>query len=68
MAVLSKRVISVERENCVACGTCIKECPRNAVSVYKGCYAVVDLQLCVGCGKCAKMCPTGCMETAERGA
>ena len=68
MAVLSKRVISIKRENCVACGTCIKECPRNAVSVYKGCYAVVDLQLCVGCGKCAKMCPTGCMETAERDA
>ena len=42
---------------CVACGVCVGQCPKDALSVNKGCYAVVDANLCVGCGLCAKACP-----------
>ena len=44
---------------CVACGVCAKECPRGAIVIYKGCYAVVDIKTCVGCGICEKACPAG---------
>ena len=32
----------VNKKKCVACGTCINECPLSAISVWKGCYATVD--------------------------
>ena len=44
---------------CVACGVCANECPRGAIAIYKGCYAVVDIQACVGCGICERACPAG---------
>lgn len=49
-----KAVISKE---CIACGCCEKICPLNAISVYKGMYAVPDECICVGCGKCVIVCP-----------
>lgn len=51
-----KRAIVNVRE-CVACGCCMKVCPRNAISIPKGIHAEIDKSLCVGCGKCAKECP-----------
>lgn len=51
-----KRVVSVSKE-CVACGSCIKVCKKEAITVPKGVVAVVDEQKCVGCGLCAKVCP-----------
>lgn len=62
----SKRFAIVNKEVCVACGACVKECPRNAIAIWRGCYAVVDKELCVGCGKCAQTCPAGCIITVDR--
>ena len=50
---------------CVSCGACRKVCPRDAISIWKGCYAVVDGAKCVGCGLCVKACPAGCIEVKE---
>ena len=44
-------------DRCVACGVCALQCPREAIDIYKGCYAVVDSASCVGCGICAAACP-----------
>ncbi len=63
---ISKRVAKFNPLLCVACGACVKECPREAISIYKGCYAVGNAEQCVGCGKCAKICPGGCIEILER--
>ena len=61
-----KKIAVIDQTVCVACGVCTKACPREAVSIYRGCYAVVDGKKCVGCGLCAKACPAGCISTAER--
>lgn len=54
---MAKRNAIVNIRECVACGCCIKVCPRGAISVPKGIYAEIDKSLCIGCGKCAKECP-----------
>ncbi|MDR3271258.1 MAG: 4Fe-4S binding protein [Peptococcaceae bacterium] len=57
--------IAVIHKECVACGSCLKGCPRNAVAIYKGSIAVVDGAKCVGCGKCAQACPANSITLAE---
>ena len=61
-----KKVAVVDKGICVACGACMKACPKGAISVYRGCYAAVDAATCVGCGLCAKTCPAGCIGLKER--
>lgn len=63
-----KRNASVKKDRCAACGACIRVCPKDAICVYRGCYAVVEETQCVGCGLCAKTCPAGCIRVVERGA
>ncbi len=50
-----KAIVNIRE--CVACGCCIKVCPKSAISIPKGIYAKINKDLCVGCGKCAKECP-----------
>ena len=61
-----KKLAFVDKKRCVACGVCMKACPKGALTIHRGCYAVVDADKCVGCGLCAKACPAGCLETRER--
>lgn len=42
-------------DKCIACGTCIDECPVGAIS--EGDIYVIDADSCVGCGTCAGACP-----------
>ena len=53
----SKRYAQVDKEYCVSCGTCIKACPLQAISVPDGISAVVELARCIGCGLCTRECP-----------
>ena len=54
---LSKRYAQPDRRRCVSCGACTKECPRDAIHIFRGCYAKVDEIKCIGCKKCMT---TGC--------
>lgn len=63
-----KKIACVDKKICVACGVCVKTCPKNAITIYRGCYAVADAEKCVGCGLCAKACPAGCITIQERSA
>ena len=62
----SKKYAVVDKCRCVACGVCVKECPMNAVSVWKGCYAVINPDICIGCGKCERSCPAGSISVLDR--
>ena len=42
-------------EDCTACGTCLPECPVDAIS--EGDIYVIDPDLCTDCGACAEVCP-----------
>lgn len=50
-------------DECIACGTCIDECPVEAISegdIYK-----IDADLCTDCGSCAEVCPVDAISIAE---
>ena len=51
----SPRVSQIGKE-CVACGTCVPVCPKEAIQIRWGVSAHVDEEKCVGCGRCAKVC------------
>lgn len=54
---MPKRKATVNIGECVACGCCMKVCPKHAISIPRGVFAVIDREMCVGCGKCTKECP-----------
>lgn len=56
-----------DTQRCAACGACALQCPRQAINIYRGCYAVVDDSICVGCGICEKACPAGSINVLETG-
>ena len=60
-----KKWASPDIDICVSCGACQKACPKEAIAIWKGCYAVVDQEKCVGCGICVRTCPAGCISLQE---
>lgn len=63
---MSKRIAQVDRDTCVACGACVKECKFAAITIEKGIYAKIDEDKCVGCKKCAKICPASVIQIIPR--
>ena len=61
-----KKLAFIDKNICVACGVCMKACPKSVISINRGCYAFVEASKCVGCGLCAKVCPAGCITLKER--
>ena len=59
---MPKRLAKVSEGLCVSCGACTNVCPKEAITIWRGCYAVVNESLCVGCGMCARTCPAGIIE------
>ncbi len=47
----------VNRDECVGCGTCVEECPEEAVSLDDEEISVVDSKTCTECGTCVEACP-----------
>ena len=62
----SPRISQIGKE-CVACGCCVRVCPKEAIQIAWGISARVDEEKCVGCGKCAKVCPAAVIDMVERG-
>lgn len=62
---MAKRIAVISNQ-CVACGSCIKICPKKAIHIPKGITAVVNSEACVGCGKCAKVCPASVITIVQR--
>jgi ferredoxin len=43
-------------DDCIACGTCIDECPVGAIS--EGDKYSINPDVCTECGTCADACPS----------
>jgi ferredoxin len=54
-----KMPAKVNKELCTGCGTCVDECPSDAITINEeeGC-AVVNEEECVDCGACEEACPS----------
>ena len=46
----------IDPNSCTACGTCIDECPVEAIS--SGDVYTIDADSCIDCGACTGACPT----------
>lgn len=57
----------IDPDICVACGTCLGECPAGAISEGEkdsDAYSI-DSVICVSCGICADSCPMGAISNDE---
>ncbi len=52
----------VINDDCIACGTCIDECPVDAIT--EGDIYLIDSEACTDCGSCADVCPTEAIHPA----
>ena len=52
-------------DDCIACGTCIGECPVEAIS--EGEKYSINPDLCTECGTCASVCPQEAISLGEEG-
>jgi ferredoxin len=51
-----KKMAHVITEDCIACGSCIDECPVEAIS--EGDIYSINADVCTDCGTCADICPS----------
>ena len=49
-------------EECILCGTCVAECPWNAISM--GEKVITDNSKCLRCFRCFAVCPVGAKRAA----
>lgn len=49
----------VNEDECTGCGTCVDECPTEAISMNDDDIAVIDDDECTECGVCVDACPAG---------
>ena len=61
-----RKKAEVLKNDCVACGTCLKECPLGAIKVVAGVFAEIDQTRCVGCEKCERVCPASAIEIIKK--
>ena len=50
-------------DDCIACGTCIDECPSGAIS--EGEKYSINPDICTECGTCADVCPSEAIHLGE---
>ncbi len=51
----------INKELCVGCSKCTKECLQNALNKVDATYKVNTIK-CIGCGRCVSTCPRGAIE------
>ena len=53
----------VINDDCVACGSCLSECPVDAISEGDPIYKI-DASVCTDCGNCVEVCPSDAIHPA----
>ena len=54
--------VSIDGDNCIACGMCERACPTNAIEIDKaeGKWTIQRMQ-CIQCSACVDCCPKKCL-------
>lgn len=52
----------VINKDCIACGSCVAECPTDAI--HEGDIYVIDADACIDCGACEPVCPVDAIHEA----
>lgn len=55
----------VDRDECVGCGTCVEDCPEDAIVMDDEEIAVIDADKCTDCGTCVENCPSEAISIPE---
>lgn len=55
--------ITIDKETCIGCESCVGSCPAGALSMKEG-KAVVAEESCIACGACVTACPAGAISQA----
>lgn len=56
---------NINQELCVGCGTCVDQCPVDAIELNDEEKATRNPDYCIGCGICARSCPEGAISMLE---
>jgi ferredoxin len=48
----------VNEEECVSCGTCVENCPEEAITMGDNDMPVIDKEKCTECATCVENCPS----------
>ena len=57
-----KKQIAYKESKCIGCGTCIANCPQNALQRRDDGKVLVDKSKCVDCGTCVNACYANAMQ------
>lgn len=57
-------MFKVDREICIACMQCIKDCPTRVISLEEG-KAYIHNDNCIKCGHCVAICPVKAVSTDD---
>ena len=62
------KLIEVDSEKCVSCGSCVALCPVEAITLAEDCSVVFNKDKCVGstCGACVDACPVRAIKSVRQ--
>ncbi len=54
--------ISIDIEQCIFCGICVRKCPTSAITVEKASKSwSIQRMRCIQCSNCVEVCPKHCL-------
>ena len=56
-------MIEIQKELCIGCGACVKDCPGKALAIEEG--KAVYKRECIHCGHCVAICPVNAVSIPE---
>jgi len=57
-------MITVDKELCSYCGTCVAVCPQNIIELVD-IHLQIEESKCIKCGICVNCCPVGALNLTE---